>query len=77
MTVIPVQDAEGKLFGHSVKAADNFFIRGRRQNGLLFFSFLRAGVSDNFGSWQGGQRRADDDRGGDYLDDIGLHLMRC
>ena len=74
MAVIPVQNAEGILFSHGVEAADDLFIR-RQYRGLFFLFFFRSGVSDNFGSWQDGQRRAD---GGDiYLDDIGLHLMRC
>ncbi len=75
MAVIPVQNAEGILFGHGVEATYNF-IRWRRQYLDLFvFYFLRSGVSNYFGGWQGGQRRTD---GGDnYLDDIGLHLMRC
>jgi len=75
MAVIPVQNAEGILFGHGVEAADNFFIGRRLYRGLIFFYFLRSGVSNNFGGWQGGQRRTDG--GGNYLDDIGLHLMRC
>jgi hypothetical protein len=33
-------------------------------------------VSNNLGGWQGSQRRTDGG-GGNYLDDIGLHLMRC
>ena len=77
MAVIPVQNAEGILFGHGVEAADNFFIRSRQYRSLIFFSFLRSGVSNNFGGWQGGQWRTDGDGGGNNLDDIGLHLMRC
>jgi|GEM_PF-5456505 len=76
MAVSPVRNAEGILFGHGVEAADNFFIR-RKYRSLFFFSFLRSGVSNNLGGWQGSQRRTDNGGGGNYLDDIGLHLMRC
>jgi|GraSoi_2013_20cm_1033751.scaffolds.fasta_scaffold327592_1 hypothetical protein len=49
MAVIPVQNAEGILFGHGVEAADYFFIRRRLYRGLFVFYFLRPGVSNNFG----------------------------
>ena len=76
VAVGPVRHAERMLFRHSVQSLDHFFRRGRRYWCLVFFSLSRAGMSDDFsGGWQGGQLRADG--GGNYLDDIGLHLMRC
>src|ERR1700754_4007282 len=73
MAIIPVRNAEGILFGHRVEAANNFFRRRGQYSGLFFFYLLRSGVPNNFGGWQGGQWRTDDNGGGDYLDDIGLH----
>lgn len=75
MAVVPVRNAEGILFGHSVQATDNFFIGRWQYRGLIFLYFFRSRMADNFSSWQNGQRRADG--GGDYVNDTGLHLMRC